>query len=237
MSRAAAKDRNEFVTVLICNNPLLRTGLEVLLANTRFVVSEIGADDEPSPRRPRLYTQPDLFIVDASNSSKKLIEIIRLLKVRQPDARVVAVASHFDISFIQRGIDAGVDGFCLAASDRDVLIKWLELVMMGESTLPLRLVRSMLDEMTLAAEPEQDRPLAEPSPIDPGMHKLSNREAEILSCLMRGEPNKVIARRLAITEATIKVHIKAILRKIGAANRTQAAMWAKEHLTTKGDKS
>jgi len=53
---------------------------------------------------------------------------------------------------------------------------------------------------------------------------------------MRGEPNKVIAKRLDITEATIKVHVKAILRKVGVANRTQAAMWAKEHLDMRGDK-
>jgi two-component system, NarL family, nitrate/nitrite response regulator NarL len=110
------------------------------------------------------------------------------------------------------------------------------LVMMGESTLPLRLVRSMLNEMTSDAKPDQDSPMAVPMPPDSGIHKLSNREAEILGRLMRGEPNKVIARKLALTEATVKVHIKAILRKIGAANRTQAAMWAKEHLTTKGDK-
>jgi two-component system nitrate/nitrite response regulator NarL len=55
---------------------------------------------------------------------------------------------------------------------------------------------------------------------------------------MQGEPNKVIARKLEVTEATIKVHVKAILRKIGAANRTQAAMWANENLTRRpGPKS
>src|SRR5829696_6208126 len=110
MSGEAAKDRNEYVTVLICNNPLLSTGLEVLLANTRFVVSEIGPEESLS-RRPRIHTQPDLFIVDASNSSKNLIEIIRLLKVRQPEARVAVIADHFDLSFVRRAIDAGVDGF------------------------------------------------------------------------------------------------------------------------------
>src|SRR4051795_3400020 len=113
MPGEATKDRKEFVTLLICNNPLLSTGLEVLLANTRFAVSEIGFD-EPSPQRPHLYTQPDLFIVDASNSSQDTLEIIRRLKVQQTDARVVVVASHFDVSFVRLGIDAGVDGFCLA---------------------------------------------------------------------------------------------------------------------------
>ncbi len=94
----------------------------------------------------------------------------------------------------------------------------------------------MLNEMPSDAKPDQDSPTAEPLPSDPGMHRLSRREVEILRCLTRGEPNKVIAKKLAVTEATIKVHVKAILRKIGAANRTQAALWATEHLTTGGDK-
>ncbi len=63
---------------------------------------------------------------------------------------------------------------------------------------------------------------------------LSNREAEILHCLMQGAPNKIIARQLDVAEATVKVHVKAILRKIQVANRTQAAMWAVEHLSPTG---
>jgi two-component system nitrate/nitrite response regulator NarL len=69
-----------------------------------------------------------------------------------------------------------------------------------------------------------------PKVFDPGARSLSSREAEILSSLMEGTPNKLIARKLHVTEATVKVHVKAVLRKIGAANRTQAAMWAKGHL-------
>ncbi|MGF9764666.1 response regulator transcription factor [Microvirga sp. 0TCS3.31] len=234
MSGEAAKDRKRFVTILICDNPLLSTGLEILLADTRFAISEFGFD-EPSPRRPRLYTQPDLFIVDATNSSEDMLKLIKLLKEQQPDARVVLVASHFDLSFVRLGIDAGVDGFCLATSNREVLIKSLELIMMGEKILPGALIRSMLNGMASDPKPDQDSLVAVPLPIDPGMHKLSNREAEILRCLMRGEPNKVIAKKLDVAEATIKVHVKAILRKIGLANRTQAAMWATEHLSRRRD--
>jgi two-component system nitrate/nitrite response regulator NarL len=64
--------------------------------------------------------------------------------------------------------------------------------------------------------------------------KLSPREIQILNCLKEGAPNKAIARKLDITEATIKVHVKAILRKIGASNRTQAAMWASKRLPRQG---
>ncbi len=66
---------------------------------------------------------------------------------------------------------------------------------------------------------------------------LSTRESQILHCLTDGAPNKVIARKLDVAEATVKVHVKAILRKIGAANRTQAAMWATTHLPTNVESS
>jgi two-component system, NarL family, nitrate/nitrite response regulator NarL len=235
MSGEEAEDRKEVVTVFISKNPLLSRGFKALLADTRFAVSDTGLE-ETSPPRPRLYKQPDLIIVDASDSSEELIETIKRLKVQQPEARVVVLANHYAVGFVRNGIDAGVDGFCLATSDREVLIMSLELVMRGESILPIRLVRSMLSEITSDAKPDQDSPIAEPLPSDPGIHKLSPREAEILGWLRRGEPNKVIAKKLDVTEATIKVHVKAILRKIGAANRTQAALWATEHLATRGGK-
>jgi two-component system nitrate/nitrite response regulator NarL len=60
--------------------------------------------------------------------------------------------------------------------------------------------------------------------------RLSGRESQILHFLTKGASNKLIARDLGVAEATIKVHVKAILRKVRAANRTQAAMWAQQHL-------
>jgi two-component system, NarL family, nitrate/nitrite response regulator NarL len=229
MSEGVAEHVSAFTTVLICKNPLLRAGLQYLLMGSCFVVFD-PVSDEISLSRYRSEIQPALFIIDANTSLEQMIEIITLLKVQQPEARIVVVADQFHISFIQLGIDAGIDGFCLASSNRDVLIKSLELVMMGEKVVPGTLARAMLNEMVLNAESDQDSPVAEPLRSDPGKHNLSPREAEILRCLMRGDPNKVIARNLNVAEATIKVHLKAILRKIGVANRTQAAMWAQEHL-------
>jgi two-component system nitrate/nitrite response regulator NarL len=235
MSGKDAKDSKEYVTVLICKNPLLSMGLELLLADTRFAVSEIGSD-EPPPQRPRLHIQPDLFIVDGSSSSEELLTSIKLLKAQHSNAKLVVVADKFDISFARLGIEAGADGFCLTTRNREVLIKSLELVMTGEKIVPGALVLSILNETTSNAKPDQDSAMAAPLRHEAGIHRLSPREAEILRSLMRGEPNKVIAKRLDVTEATVKVHVKAILRKVGAANRTQAALWATEHLTTKGGK-
>jgi two-component system nitrate/nitrite response regulator NarL len=69
----------------------------------------------------------------------------------------------------------------------------------------------------------------------PGERNLSGREEAILRLLTEGAPNKIIARKLGMAEATVKVHVKAILRKLRAQNRTQAAMWATTHLSSAPD--
>lgn len=143
----------------------------------------------------------------------------------------MALADQFDFGFVRLGCEAGVDGFCLAAIAPDVLIKSLELVMLGERVLPFGLIRSLIVEAVQADDQRlHDNRVAEGKLADLKASKLSVREVEILGRLREGESNKAIARKLDITEATIKVHVKAIMRKIGASNRTQAAMWASQRL-------
>jgi two-component system nitrate/nitrite response regulator NarL len=128
-----------------------------------------------------------------------------------------------------------VDGFCLAASAPDVLIRSLELVMLGEAVLPSEVLRSILDGSPQHLEQPRHDPAPEgPKPSDLMDCKLSAKETQVLSHLRDGSSNKIIACKLDITEATVKVHVKAILRKIGVANRTQAAMWASQHLPRQG---
>jgi two-component system nitrate/nitrite response regulator NarL len=227
----SASPSQEVMTVLLCNNAMLRMGLKHLLANTCFVVFETTSDQTSlSVCCPE--TTPALFIVDGSSSSDEVVDTIRHLKSQYPAARIVVTADQFDLSFVRRGHETGVDGFCLTASSRDVLIKSLELVMLGEIVLPASLVRLMLQGTRSSAGPQfpTNRAVVEPKVAGLRANRLSAREAEILGCIMGGAANKVIARKLDVAEATVKVHVKAILRKIGAANRTQAAMWATTHL-------
>jgi two-component system nitrate/nitrite response regulator NarL len=203
----------EVITVLVCNNAMLRMGLKHLLANTCFAVSETTFDQTTLSLRCS-ETTPALFIVDVSSSSDEVVETIRHLKSQYPAARMVVTADHFDLSFVRRGHDAGVDGFCLTASSREVLIKSLELVMLGQIVLPRTLLRLVLGTMAMNPKPpsEDNKAVVERKFTEPRANNLSPREAEILGCIMGGAPNKVIARQLDVTEATVKVHVKAILR-------------------------
>jgi two-component system nitrate/nitrite response regulator NarL len=220
------------VTLLMCENALLRTGLKYILLGSCFSVSDLDLH-ETSALASHSEETPVLYLVDASEASERTIEIVRQIKSKSPTARVAVIADQFELGFVRSGVSAGIDGFCLTAGGRDVLIKSLELVMLGEKMLPGVLLRSMLQQASMPAEAANESIAALQTVPDPRVHKLSPRETVILQSLMGGDPNKVIARKLDITEATIKVHVKAILRKIGAANRTQAAMWATGHLPSR----
>jgi two-component system, NarL family, nitrate/nitrite response regulator NarL len=217
-------------TILLCRNSLVAIGLKHLLQGTCFSITDTVADESSftlhNPAAASL-----LFIIDGSDLSDRIIATAKNLKGRYPGARIAVIADSFDLSFVRPARGSGIDGFCLSASEREVLIKSLELVMLGETVLPTYIMALLLEATSPVRELEPHvQAGAELEASDPKLRRLSTREAEILHCLTEGAPNKMIARKLDVAEATVKVHIKAILRKIGATNRTQAAMWATNHL-------
>jgi two-component system, NarL family, nitrate/nitrite response regulator NarL len=220
-----------FTTALLCDNALLRTGLEAILSGSPFVLAEIVF--AASPRlADRVIEPPALVIAAANQFSGRMAEVIRQAREHFPQARIVALADQFDPGSVRQAYEAGADGLCQTTAGREALITSLELVMLGAAMVPVALIGAMLSEQPSSSAPPSQSAGNVPSlSSDLSMHKLSPREAEILRCLMQGDANKVIARKCDVTEATIKVHVKAILRKIGASNRTQAAMWASQRLT------
>jgi two-component system nitrate/nitrite response regulator NarL len=214
------------LTAIVCNSSLLRAGLWQLLSGTRFVV--------PDPSREGMASThseaPALFIVNVTESRQQTLDLVRGTKGQHPNARVALVADQFDLDLILSGATAGVDSFCLTTRGHDILLNVLELTMIGEKVLPGTVLQSLLDQTQSLACAGQTAVSNEQTHRDPRVNKLSPRETVILHSLMDGDANKVIARKLDIAEATIKVHLKSILRKIGAANRTQAAMWANQNL-------
>ena len=125
----------------------------------------------------------------------------------------MVLASDLTVEALREAMNAGADGFLMKEVSPEALLQSLELVMLGEKVYPTNLA-SMLLDLTSA-----------PTPLN-SIRGLSSREREILQLLVTGASNKLIAIRLGIAEATVKVHLKALLRKIDVNNRTQAAIWA-----------
>jgi two-component system, NarL family, nitrate/nitrite response regulator NarL len=214
----------------ICSNPLLRIGLETVLAGGGFNVWHEAIDDVSTLSEVQ-DERHALFLIDGESHSDATVSMIGRIKTRFPDARIVILAEMFEVNAISAAWKAGAHGFCLTSSQREILVGSLELVMLGETVLPSAFVLSM-------TEPNADYATSSPAEsaercenYRSSGRKLSVREAQILEYLREGAPNKVIARQLNLSESTVKVHVKAILKKVGACNRTQAALWATRHVS------
>jgi len=111
------------------------------------------------------------------------------------------------------------DGYILNDISAEALMRSIDLVMLGEKIFPT----AMINIISNAKQPWERRTN---SLQNRNGNSLSKRETQVLGCLANGDSNKVIANNLAITDSTVKVHLKAILRKLSVTNRTQAALWA-----------
>jgi two-component system nitrate/nitrite response regulator NarL len=206
-------------TILIESNQLFRQGLKHLLADTRFAVDvEFGTMDQALANANSATTS---VLVIMGQSAKETGDL-SLLRDAYPDARIVVLASDLSVDALRDAMTSGVDGFLMKDVSPEALIQSLQLIMLGEKVFPTSLAAMLLD-MNSA-----------PSPMN-SLRGLSPREQEILQALVTGASNKLIAIKLGITEATVKVHLKTLLRKIDVNNRTQAAIWAMNNGFTAGD--
>jgi len=224
--------RRPFATVLIGPSSLILEGITRILAPTPFrVIASASSFDNLSldllPTDERI-----LLIIDAGDNSVASIDQIKLFKGRYPTGRIAVLADHYQSNDVMSAYRAGANACLFKVATFDVLIKSLELVMLGE-TIVLPAILSVIATDDHAPEPSvhgdassretADELIKGESALVPN---LSAREKCILRYLLEGDANKVIARKVDIAEATVKVHVKAILRKIRVQNRTQAAVWA-----------
>lgn len=220
-------------TILVEKNTLFREGLSKLLAGTAFRVT--ATVSSPEELRPGLSSElrPMLIILGLTDDDQSSEHNIRALRTRFPDARLVVLADQYNAGQILAAFRQSANGYLTKTVSWEALIKSLELVMLGESIIPSAILMQMRDDQELDSE-TYDEPSVQEVPGPHSTRVLSARETQILHCLVSGQSNKMIARNFDIMEATVKVHIKAILRKIHVQNRTQAAIWAVEHMERTG---
>ncbi|WP_029006920.1 LuxR C-terminal-related transcriptional regulator [Azospirillum halopraeferens] len=202
---------------LIDANKLFREGMKRLFDGSTFkVVGEAGSLREGMSLTDAADPRPDLILLDLANGGEDEVDAMRSLRARRPDIRVVILTSDLCTRRLSGALGAGADGYLMKDIACEALMQSLRLVMMGEKVFPTHLAQLLVSGRADDAGPEM-----------PARRKgLSQREVQILRCLLNGNSNKMIANHLNITEATVKVHLKSLLRKINASNRTQAAIWA-----------
>ena len=216
-------------TMIVGASALFREGLSRILgpAGFRVLASKSAFSEIDTGEFPR--ADSCLLLIRCDDSSHSLIPRLRAIKQECPFIRIALLGQHWPPSEIAAAFRAGANAYFAEATASDEFLCAIGLIMLGhQAVLPIEFVPSPSDlgsqgrwGMQVPKPVELDRNLLN----EPILH-LSPRETSILRYLSQGASNKLIARDIKISEATVKVHVKAILRKIGVANRTQAAIWA-----------
>jgi two-component system nitrate/nitrite response regulator NarL len=205
-------------TCFVGKGGLFREGLRRVLADTPFAIER---DTETLETLCKLFQEgfmPRFALVHAPRETAPDCAGIAKLCGAGLDLHVVILTDRASPVPCADLVHAGVDGILLKRTSAEALLHALKLILLGEKVFPKKLIGRLIERGVQCSASEGFEASG-----------LSQREGEILTWLARGAPNKEIARQLDITEATVKVHLKAILRKIGACNRTQAAIWALSH--------
>src|SRR5579862_285728 len=183
-------------------------------ADYRTVVLSTHAGDLAQVRG--VQDQPVLLIVDAGDDPQGAIAHIKLFKERCPSARVAVLADEYHRNDLVSAYQAGASGCFVKVMSCGGFIKALEMIMLGETVLPpelLPFIAQTQDHQEPAPTSANGAEASDASaPVPDGVPRLSVREKCILRCVVDGDSNKAIARKIQIAEATVKVHVKAILR-------------------------
>jgi DNA-binding NarL/FixJ family response regulator len=197
--------------VLIADDhPLVRDALARTVQQLDTGVQVCEAGDLATLLQLAAREAPDLALVDLNMPGMNGVAGLRRLREAAPTLPVVVASGQEDAATIRAVLAAGAVGFIPKSERPEVLLSALRLVQSGATYVPARL---------LEATP--------PAPSAASTSDLTPRQLDVLRCLGRGDPNKVIARELGLTEGTVKIHIAAILRALHARNRTEAVVRAR----------
>src|SRR5450432_1477154 len=216
---------NNTKVLLIDGHELSREGLKLLLASDSYDI--IGATRSLDEGRAAIAEglRPDLvlFLLDHLGESESAASL-QQIRAGFAAFKFVIITAEGSPSLSAFCLEAGINGCLTGDMSTRALTQSLRLIMLGQEIFPAP-VGMLPMQATSHAPRESGQGPALPS----SSRNLSGREDQVLCKLLLGHSNKMIARELAISEATVKVHLKGLLRKLKASNRTQVAIWAIEN--------
>ena len=196
--------KDAIFVALIYSNTIQREGIVSILRTGGFShvrsyssVADLSAARLPTNRR-------IVWLIDPRQDMSDLSDVVSKLRTEHPKSSIVLLADASDDAIIMQAIECNVDGLLLDSIARDVMIKSLELIVLGEKVFPANSLLRMYKQNSEIVASDVGANIR--------LDTLSSRETEVLQKLMAGYPNKVIARDCGIMESTVKVHVKAILR-------------------------
>jgi DNA-binding NarL/FixJ family response regulator len=206
--------------VVVDDHELVRAGLVELVAAAEDIEVVGAAADGGGAREVVSACRPEVVLMDLSMPGVGGIEATRSILADHPSIRVIVLTSSSESSEVLGALDAGAIGYLLKDASPDELRGGIRAASRGESPLSPKAARAVI----AARDTGHEAP------------ELSAREREVLSCVAEGLPNKLIARRLEISEKTVKAHLTSIYQQINVSDRTQAALWATHQGLGRGER-
>ena len=204
----------EAIRVLIVDDhPIVRNGLSALLSTAGDLEVIGSAADAAEAVRLADELRPDVVLMDLSMHGTDGVQATADVLAVNPETHVLVLTSLSEQRWIMEALAAGAVGYLLKHSEPEVIISGIREVMVGGSPLDPKAARTLISSRRGAVDTARTSP-------------LTDREEEVLRMIGDGLPNKSIARRLGITERTVKAHLTKIYQRIGVTDRTQAALWA-----------
>ena len=213
--------------IIIDDHALFRDGLKGLLEQRNIDVAGVAADGKEGIVLAKKIL-PDIVLLDLRMPEMGGLDVLPVLRKDLPNTPVVMLTTSNDESDLIKALRTGAQGYLLKDMEPDELVSALRDIEKGKNVVAADLTDA------LARMVQGETPLDD----DEGPFKeLTPRETEILCLLAEGQSNKLIARNLGISDGTVKLHVKAILRKLNIHSRVEAAVMAVEHGLRKKEKN
>lgn len=206
--------------LLVDDHPLVREGIARLLtAKGMEVVGEAGDGIEALQKARVLH--PDIILMDIRMPGVNGLEATRLIKTEMPETKIVMLTVSDRDQDLFEAIKSGAEGYLLKSLQGEQFVELLKGVERGEAPLSPGLAAKILDEFA-----QRTRHESQPEATAATNEVLTDREKEVLHLMVNGLSNREIAGSLTISENTVKFHLKNILTKLHARNRTEAVAYA-----------
>lgn len=202
--------------MLVDDHAVVRGGLAQLVGAAGDMEVVGSAADGTEAVAVARTERPDVILMDLQMPGMDGVAATRAILAEEPAAQVVVLTSYSDGERIIGALDAGAVGYLLKDADPEDILEGIRAVSRGESPLHPRAARELLTSRR--SSPGEER-----------LPQLTGREVEVLRLVRQGLANKQIARRLGISERTVKAHLTSVFQRLDVADRTQAALWAERH--------
>lgn len=205
---------NKSSVMLVDDHPLLLKGLKQLLEFESDIEVIAEANNGPDAIRLAENLDPDLIVLDLNMHGMDGLETLKEMRKVGVTSRIVMLTVSDADEDVVEAISSGADGYLLKDMDPEKLLEQIRRALDGKMVLSEAITEILATAIRKPAPRQQA-----------DLNNLTNREYEILSLIAKGMSNKVIARELDISDGTVKVHVKHLLKKLGLRSRVEAAVW------------